>query len=284
MPPAAQPEQTAARVSLWRALHVLRDAPPHVIEDMVGLALLAPEEGWQERPDMELEHTGPFRASIVGRARFVEDLVEDAIGRGVGQYVLLGAGLDSFAQRRADLAAKLTVFEIDQPGPQAWKRGRLIELGFGIPDWLKLVPVDFEGDDSWWDRLIASGFDPARPAVVVATGLSMYLTLDAIRAMLRQVAAFAPSSTFAMTFLLPLDLSAPAVGAGVKAAEEGARACGTPFISFFTPDEMLALGREAGFRDVRHISAVSLAERYFADRTDGLRPPANAEEFLIATT
>jgi methyltransferase (TIGR00027 family) len=282
--PPAGPESTAARVALWRALHVLCDPAPHVIEDEIGLQLLAPDEGWRDRPDMELDHTRPFRASIVGRARLVEDLVEDAVGRGIGQYDLLGAGQDSFAQRRPDLGATLKVFEIDQPGPQAWKRERLIETGFGIPDWLKLVPVDFEGADSWWDCLVASGFDPARPAIVVATGLSMYLTHDAIRAMLRQVAAFAPGSAFAMTFLLPLDLSAHAVGPGIKAAEEGARASGTPFISFFTPDEMLALGREAGFRDVRHISAATLAERYFAGRTDGLRPPENAEEFLVAST
>jgi len=282
--PAAEPESTAARVALWRALHVLRDSPPHVIADEIGLRLLAPKEGWRDRPDMDLDGTRPFRASIVGRARFVEDQVEEAIDRGVGQYVLLGAGLDSFAQRRPDLGAKLTVFEIDQPGPQAWKRDRLIELGFGIPDWLKLVPVDFEGTDSWWDRLVASGFDPARPAVVVATGLSMYLTRDAIMAMLRQVAAFAPGSTFAMTFLLPPALSARAVGPSLKAADEGARASGTPFISFFTPDEMLALGREAGFADVRHISAAKLGERYFSGRTDGLRPPENAEEFLVAST
>src|SRR5439155_5365009 len=99
-----------------------------------------------------------FRASIVARARFIEDLVVEQAGRGVGQYVILGSGLDSFAQRRPEIASRLKVFEVDQPGPQAWKRLRLIELGFGIPEWLRLVPVDFEAGDAWWARRAALGF------------------------------------------------------------------------------------------------------------------------------
>ncbi len=210
-------------------------------------------------------------------------MVEQA-GRGVGQYVILGAGLDTFAQRRPDIASRLRVFEVDQPGPQAWKRQRLIELGFGIPEWLRLVPVDFEAGGSWWQRLAAAGFDASRPAVVASTGVSMYLTRDAIAATLRQVAALAPGSTLAMTFLLPLQLAEPEVRPGLQRAEQGARASGTPFLSFFTPAEMLTLAREAGFREAQHVSAATLAQRYFAGRTDGLRPPLNSEEFLIATT
>ena len=140
------------------------------------------------------------------------------------------------------------------------------------------------GRRSWWERLAAAGFDPGRPAVVASTGVSMYLTKDAIAATLRQVAALAPGSTLAMTFLLPLELADPEVRPGLQLAEKGARASGTPFISFFTPPEMLALARDAGFREVRHVSAAALAERYFAGRTDGLRPPNNAEELLVATT
>src|SRR5690348_12359114 len=120
---AVAPENTAVRVALWRALHVQVDPPPHVFEDVVGLKLVAPDDGWQQRRDMS-PFTRPFRASIVGRARFIEDLVAQQASRGVGQYVILGAGLDTFAQRRPELAAKLMVFEVDQPGPQAWKRQR----------------------------------------------------------------------------------------------------------------------------------------------------------------
>jgi methyltransferase (TIGR00027 family) len=280
----AAPDSTAVRVALWRALHVQVDPPPHVLADEIGLALVAPDEGWRRRPDMDPHFTKLFRASIVARARFIEDLVVDQAARGVGQYVILGAGLDTFAQRRPKIASSLSVFEVDRPAPQGWKRQRLIELGFGVPDWLRLVPVDFEGGDAWWERLGTAGFEAGRPAVVASTGVSMYLTKDAIMATLRQVASLAAGSTLAMTFLLPLELADPEVRPGLQMAEKGARASGTPFISFFTPAEMLALAREAGFRDVRHVSAADLARRYFEGRTDGLRPPNNSEELLVATT
>lgn len=281
--PDAAPDSTAARVALWRALHVQIDAPPHVLEDTVGLQLLAPPADWQQRGDMDPQFTRPFRASIVARARFIEDLVIEHAAQGLSQYVILGAGLDSFAQRRPDVASRMTVFEVDPPNPQAWKRQRLAELGFGTPDWLRFVPVDFEARASWQDALVAAGFDTSKPAVVVSTGVSMYLTKEANAATLRQVASLAPGSMFAMTFLLPLEMAAPEVRPGLEMAEKGARASGTPFISFFTPPEMLALARENGFRDAQHISADTLTQRYFAGRTDGLRPPANAEELLIAT-
>jgi len=112
----------------------------------------------------------------------------------------------------------------------------------------------------------------------------MYLTKDAIAATLRQIAALAPGSTLVMSFLLPLELADPEVRPGLQRAVECARASGTPFISLFTPAEMLALARNAGFRQVWHVSAANLAERYFAGRTDGLRPPNNTEELLVATT
>ena len=276
-------EDTAVRVALWRALHVEADPPPHVFTDVVGLQLAAPDDGWRNRGDMS-PFTRPFRASILARARFIEDLVATEVARSVGQYVILGAGLDTFAQRRPELASRLVVFEVDRPGPQAWKRQRLIELGFGVPPFLRLVPVDFEAGDTWWDRLADAGFAAEQPALVASTGVSMYLTHDAIMATLRHVASLAPGSTLAMSFMLPIELTDPEVRPGIERAAAGARANGTPFISFFTPAEMLALARAAGFRDAQHVSAAALAERYFAGRTDGLRPPNNSEELLIATT
>jgi methyltransferase (TIGR00027 family) len=113
------PDTTAARVALWRALHVEIDPPPHVLQDDIGLKLLAPDKGWRRRGDMDPQFTRPFRASVVARARFIEDLVVEQAGRGLNQYVILGAGLDSFAQRRPEIASRLRVFEIDQPSPQA---------------------------------------------------------------------------------------------------------------------------------------------------------------------
>jgi methyltransferase (TIGR00027 family) len=278
-----EPDNTAVRVALWRALHVQVDPPPRVFEDEVGLKLAAPDDGWRSRPDMS-SFTRPFRASIVARARFIEDLVAEQAASRVGQYVILGAGLDTFAQRRPEVASCLLVFEVDQPGPQAWKRQRLLELGFGIPPFLRLVPVDFEAGDTWWERLAEADFDANRPAVLASSGVSMYLTKDAIAATLRRVASLAPGSMLAMSFMLPIEMADPEVRPGIERAAEGARASGTPFISFFTPPEMLALAREAGFRDAQHVSAADLAQRYFAGRTDGLRPPNNSEELLVAMT
>ena len=149
---------------------------------------------------------------------------------------------------------------------------------------MKLVPVDFEAGDAWGPKLAAAGFDTGRPAVVTSTGVSMYLTREAIVALLCEAAALAPGSTFAMTFLMPLELAEPAYRPGMEMAAKGAQASGTPFISFFTPVEILALARDAGFREARHVSAAELAERYFKDRPDGLRPPFNAEELLVAAT
>jgi methyltransferase (TIGR00027 family) len=280
----AAADSTAVRVALWRAMHVQIDSTPHVLEDEIGLRLAAPDDGWRRRPDMDPQATSGYRAGIVARARFIEDLVTEQAGHGVVQYVILGAGLDTFAQRRPEIASHLRVFEVDQPGPQAWKRQRLIELGFGVPDWLRLVPVDFEAGWAWWERLGAAGFDAGQPAVVASTGVSMYLSKDAVAATLRQIAALAAGSTLAMSFLLPLDLADPEVRPGLQQAVQGARASGTPFLSFFTPAEMLTLARDAGFREVQHVSAAMLTQRYFAGRTDGLRPPNNAEELLIATT
>lgn len=280
----AIPDSTAVRVALWRAMHVQVDPPPHVFEDEVGLRLAAPDEGWRQRPDMDPLATRPFRASIVARARFVEDLVIEQVTRGVGQYVILGAGLDTFTQRRPDIASHMLVFEVDQPGPQAWKRQRLMELGFDIPEWLRFVPVDFEAGDNWRQRLMDAGFNASRPAIVACTGVSMYLTKEAIATTLQQIAAFAPGSKLAMTFLLPLELADADVRPSLERAEKGARASGTPFISFFRPADMLTLARESGFKQAQHISAATLTERYFAGRTDGLRPPHNAEELLLAGT
>jgi methyltransferase (TIGR00027 family) len=277
------PDPTAARVALSRAMHVQLDAPPHVLADEVGIKLLSPADGWQQRPDMHPENTKMFRASIVARARFIEDLVIEEQARGCGQYVLLGAGLDSFAQRRPEIASQLQVFEVDQPGSQAWKRQRLIELGYGMPAWLHFVPVDFETGASWWQQLLAAGFDPDRQTVITSTGVSMYLTHEAIAAMLRQVASLAPGSKFAMTFMLPMDMAGPEERSAREFAERGARANGTPFISFFRPEEMVELARQNGFQDAQYVAASDLGHRYFQGRSDGLQPPIS-EALLLATT
>jgi methyltransferase (TIGR00027 family) len=278
----ATPDSTAVRTALWRALHLEVDAPPHVLDDRIGLQLAGPDRDWRQRPDMNEYATPGVRASIVARARFIEDLVTVQTDHGVGQYVLLGAGLDTFAQRRPEIASRITVFEVDQPGPQAWKRQRLVELGFGIPEWLRLVPVDFE-TTSWWDGLLANGFDATEPTVVASLGVSMYLTREATAATLRQSAALSSGSTLAMTFMRPVELVDPEEQAMHRATNAAARASGTPFISYYAPDEILAMARDSGFKTARHVSAADYTQRYFADRTDGLRP-FTTEELLVAAT
>ena len=217
------PDSSAVRTALWRALHVQLDASPHLIEDEIGLALANPEAGWRDRPDMHPIGTGGYRAAIVARTRFVEDLLVD---EGIGQYVLLGAGLDTFAQRHPELAERVRVFEIDQPGPQAWKRQRLEELGHGVPEHLRLIPVDFETDDDWWQILLDCGFDAAARSVVSSSGVSMYITKAATTATLRQLSAIAPGSFVAMTFMLPFELVDDTDRRGLEAAARGAQAVG----------------------------------------------------------
>jgi methyltransferase (TIGR00027 family) len=279
----AAPDSTAVRVALWRAMHVLVDAPPRVLEDEIGLALAAPDERWRQRPDMDARATRGYRAHVVARARFVEDLLIEASFRGIAQYVILGAGLDTFAQRRPEVASRLRMFEVDQPRAQAWKRRRLIELGFGIPPWLRLVPVDFEAHESWLERLVASGFDTGLPTVVASTGVSMYLTRAAVAATLRQAATLAPGSTLAMTFMLPIELIDSGERPQLERVQQSARAAGTPFLSSFSPPEILTLAREAGFQRVDHVSGADLAERYFKGRRDDLRP-SRGEDFLVASS
>jgi methyltransferase (TIGR00027 family) len=281
--PEGRADQTAVRVALWRAMHLLVDPPPHVLEDEIGLRLAGPPDGWRDRGDMHPEGTRTFRASVLARSRFVEDLLIERAGNDVTQYVLLGAGLDTFVQRRPEVAARLQVFEIDQPGAQAWKRQRLTELGYGIPAGLHLVGDDFETDGSWWRKLTAAGFDVGRPAVVASLGVSMYLTREANLATLRQLAGLAPGSAVVMTFQLPLELLQPGERQAREYAERGARASGTPFISFFSPTGILELAREAGFAQVRHVPAAELNQRYFGGRDDGLRT-SSGEELLVATT
>ena len=221
-PRESAPDSTAARVALWRALHVELDAPPHVLADEVGLQLLAPEPGWQQRGDMDPQFTRPFRASIVARARFIEDLVVEQARarepvrdprRGPRQLRAASAG-DGVARDRVR----------SRPARAAgWKQRRLIELGFGVPDWLRFVPVDFEAKQSWRAALVGAGFDAGKPAVVVSTGVSMYLTHEANAAALREVASLAPGPTLAMTFLLPLEHADPDVRPGLEMAAKGAR-------------------------------------------------------------
>lgn len=279
-PKVIKPDTTAVRTALWRALHVQIDQRPLVFKDEIGLQLVSPEEGWQLRPDMKF--TKRLRASIVARARFVEELVTEQSAQGIGQYVILGAGLDSFVQRRPEVASKLQVFEIDQPDTLQWKQNRLTALGFSIPELLHFVPVNFK-TSSWWDELLKTSFDIRQPAIVVCTGVMLYLTKEVIRETLYKIKALATGSTLAITFNLPIELVEEEDKPLIERSVKGARESGTPMLSFFSPEEILAMAREAGFKDPATLSTKDMEQRYFADRQDGLLP-ASGEIFLLATT
>ncbi|ANI87884.1 methyltransferase [Arachidicoccus ginsenosidimutans] len=272
-----EPDNTAVRTALWRALHVLADDKPHIIEDTIGLKLIAPNDDWQERPDMK--YTKRLRASIVARARFIEDLIIEE-SKQIYQYVILGAGLDTFAQRRKEIASQLEIFEIDQPDTLTWKQQRLTELGFDVPKNLHFVPVDFE-KENWYDRLLKAGFDKNKPAVIACTGVTLYLTKEAILETLKRIATLASGSTLAMSFYLPMNLLDEEDKPMQEIAEKGAREAGTPMLSFFTPEEILKLADDAGFKEAKTISTKDMEQLYFANRTDDFLP-ASGEVFLVA--
>jgi methyltransferase (TIGR00027 family) len=291
-----EPDSMAVTTALWRAAHLRVDSPPHVLEDDYGLRLMRDTDALATflgpvaavGPDAWLAH--PFmgetfrrwRASMVARARLVEDIVREQVERGYDQYVILGAGLDSFALRRVDLVPPLRVFEVDEPGTQAWKRRRLNDLGLAQPATLTFVPVDFERQ-GWVAEIIKAGFDQARPAMVSSLGVTQYLSVDAVQVMLDDVARLGPGSVFVCSFVLPGHLIQPDEHEMRVETEARAAAGGHPWLSSFPPDRICRLAEGAGFSNVRVVTPDDLAGRYFAARTDGLRP-SSQNAYLIAST
>jgi O-methyltransferase involved in polyketide biosynthesis len=152
-----------------------------------------------------------------------------------------------------------------------------------VTDGLWLLPVDFETDQDWWRALLDAGFDPATPAVVSSSGVSMYISQAATAQTLHQLAGLAPGSIVVMTFMLPFELLDDNDRPGLEAAARGATASGTPWISFYAPEEIVTLARESGFSDAQYVATAELAERYLTGRTDDLRP-AGGEGVLVART
>lgn len=273
---SGSPDSTAVRTALWRALHVLVDEPPHVFTDVVGLQVAGVGDGWRDRPDMDPRRTCTSRASIVARARAAEDLVSES---GVRQYVVLGAGLDTFAQRHHGV---VRVFEVDAPTTQAWKRERLTELGLLESTRLTLVPVDFEAGESWFDEAVAAGLDLTLPTVVSMLGVTMYLTREAIGATLRQVNSLGAGSRVLFSYSRPIEMLPEAIRPILEVAARGAAASGHPWLSLLSPDEAAGLARDAALNDVRVVTSTDLHDRYFAGRRDGLSP-TGGEDLIVAT-
>lgn len=276
------PSRTAVLTAVARALH--REEPrPWVLDDYLALEL-AGRAGTAIRERLLAElprtHLMAFSRWMCVRARFPEDLIEQAVSTGVRQYVILGAGLDSFAYRRSDLLDRLRVFEVDHPATQGWKRRRLISLGVARPAGLVFTPVDFERH-SLRQRLEDGGFDFREPSVISWVGVTMYLTAEAINATLATLAACRPGTRVVVTYNQPAGalegISAEIAGAFAAIVKE----LGEPFVTLFLPDEMRALMLRHGFGDIVDFGPEHARSAYFGGRADV--DIAGAQHLITAT-
>ena len=283
-----KPSSTALVAAMFRASHLLWDQPPKIFEDPCALQLsgcegetalktqmgqLEAEVARTTNPALARRFRRALMASVVTRSRYLEDEADRAVRRGVSQYVILGAGLDSFAYRRPELANVLHIFEIDHPATQAWKRTRLRAAGLGLPANLSLVPVDFE-KESLIDNLRMSGYRTDAPSLFSWLGVTMYLSTDAIFGTLGAVAALAPGTEIIFEYDVPKDLVDEETQKILAALMTVTQARGEPLRSFFEPAKLAEQVRELGFAQVSDFGPDESEARYFRERTDGLRPLA----------
>ena len=270
---------------MMRAAHVLLDNEPKILRDDLALGLRGVENeaalravlsGLQaeiaQKTTPEFAHTlsRATRALMAWRSRYVEDELEEALQRGVAQYVILGAGLDSFAYRRRDLAGVVRVFEVDHPATQHWKRARLHTLGVEIPSNVTFVPIDFE-QQTLREGLRAGGYRMEEPGVFSWLGVTAYLTEDAILSTLRDVASLAAGTEIIFQYEeleSQLDAESQRIVAVTKTF---VAARGEPWLSFFDPANLRARVQELGFAEVGDFRPEDANARYFAGRRDELR-------------
>ncbi len=259
---------TALRAALRRAVHQVLDLPP-ILNDPIAVPLLG--QYFTYEPTREA-HTAAraFRAFMAARSRYAEDRLAESVARGVTQYVILGAGLDTFAYRSP--FPGLRVFEVDFPATQHWKQDLLAESAIVPPANLTYIPLDFE-HKTLIPALAEAGFDAARPAFFAWLGVVPYLTLDAFRATLRAIASLASGSAISFDYgLLPHSLRPHRRAVFTEVARRVA-AAGEPFRLFFSPSELDDQLRHAGFSRFEQLNAAQLNELYFAGRSDGLKLP-----------
>ncbi len=267
------PSRTALSTAAARAAHLLVDGDPKIFEDSLALALLgdlAEDLVGVHGDGKDGENLARLRVTMIARSRYTEDHLAEAVRGGIGQCVLLGAGLDSFAFR-SPLVDQLRVFEVDHPATQAWKRERLSAARIEVPSAVTFVPVDFRVD-SLSDRLVAMGFDRSQPAFVSWLGVTQYLTGEAIGATLDVIGGFARGSQLVISYLVPGEMR-DASGQGLADFyTPRAAAFGEPWLTFFTPREIrevLAAHGLAVTEDVGHREQVDPS---IWDRSDGLCP------------
>jgi methyltransferase (TIGR00027 family) len=273
---ASRPSGTAEGIAFMRALHLVVDDDPKIFADPLAEAFLSPEQATVLKTTPQAFQTPEMRslrAVFVVRQRYAEDELAKALARGVSQYVILGAGLDSFAYRRSDLRQTVHVYEVDHPATQQWKRQRLTELCIALPDNLTFIPIDFEVQ-TLAAGMAASAFKHHEPAFFSWLGVTQYLTTEAVLGTLRYVASSAaPGSEIVFQIIRsPSSLSAEDQ-AVVTVASQRAAQHGEPWQSFFEPQALESQLRAMGFTQVLHFTAAEATTLYFQGRTDGLRLP-----------
>lgn len=253
-----------------RAAHQVLDRPC-VLHDPVAVPLLGEH--------FVLDHDGErhpvaraFRAFMVARSRYAEDRLGEAVATGVTQYVVLGAGLDTFAFRNPHRA--LRVFEVDFPATQEWKRGLLAEAGIGASTSVCFVPLDFERK-TLAEGLAETEFDFQSPAFFGWLGVVPYLTRDAFRSTLRVIGKMPPGSGTSFDYALDPETLSPLRRKAFEVLAARVAAAGEPFQLFFTPDELEAEFRSAGFQRIENADSDALNALYFSGRADGLQLPSD---------
>jgi methyltransferase (TIGR00027 family) len=282
-----RPSSSAVMVAMMRAAHLLLDNEPKILRDEFAQGLSGAENEAELRVKVDAffaEATARLgsdraqalfkytRAFMVMRNRYAEDELDKAIARGVAQYVILGAGLDSFAYRRLDLAGAIQVFEVDYPATQQRKRTRLRELQVKLPPNLIFVPLDFE-TQTLTEGLQAGGYRPEASAFFSWLGVTMYLTEEAIFNTLQTVASLASGSEIVFGYVVPEGLLDEAHRHMLAAIKAGGAARGEPWLSGFEPASLAVRVKELGFAQVWDLGPEEANEQYFAGRTDGLCVP-----------
>lgn len=265
---ANQPSRTAQGAALHRAAHQLVDTPP-VFADPLALRIVGDEAAKELRAGRDhhaMAQITPLRLFIATRSRFTEDSLAEAYASGVRQYVLLGAGLDTFAYERARAFEGLAIFEIDHPATQGWKRARLKEAAIAIPDSVTYAPVDFE-HDTLANGLARAGFNAAKPAFFAWLGVTPYLTHDAIMGTLAFIASLKPGSGVVFDYAE----KPSADNAGFRAMAARVAAIGEPFKSLLDPAELAASLKQLRFSRIEDFGGDALNTRYFQNRADGAK-------------
>ncbi len=267
------PSRTALTAAAARAAHLIVDQPPHIFTDRLAAQLLgeqAEELISYHRAHGEHPVLSAARAQVTCRSRYTENRLAEAAARGITQYVILGAGLDSFAYRR-NRARSVQVFEVDHPATQQWKRAQLAQAGIPIPAGTVFVPTDFEHDELT-ARLRSEGFDPARPALVSWLGVTMYLSQPAIAATLEVLSKFAPGTELITDYMLPAGLRDQDGQSYADQVAPFAAERGEPWLTCLAPDEMSALLTTHGFAGSKQISQQDSISPQLWARSDTLRP------------